>query len=64
MPSIRHIKKPDRDNLDKAVLDALTGIFWIDDCQVCDGRIRKRIASGDESEGVFVSISVLEESVE
>ena len=62
MPTLLHIKKPDRDNLDKAVLDALTGIFWVDDCQVCEGTIRKRIAGGDESEGVFVSIYRLGET--
>lgn len=64
MSRIWHTKKPDRDNLEKAVLDALTGIFWVDDCQVCAGRVEKWIASGDESEGVFVSILVLEENVE
>ena len=37
-----HTSKPDRDNADKAVLDALTNLgIWGDDKQVCDGRIRK-----------------------
>jgi Holliday junction resolvase RusA-like endonuclease len=37
-----HTKKPDRDNLDKAVMDALTNAgAWADDCQVCAGSIRK-----------------------
>ncbi len=38
-----HIGRPDRDNLDKALLDALTqlGGFWRDDCQVCAGEIKK-----------------------
>lgn len=37
-----HTTKPDRDNSDKAVLDALTNLgIWGDDKQVCDGRIRK-----------------------
>ena len=37
-----HTDKPDRDNADKAVLDALTNLgLWGDDKQVCDGRIRK-----------------------
>ena len=31
----------DRDNCDKLILDALTGIFWLNDSQVCDGRIKK-----------------------
>jgi len=38
-----HTAKPDRDNLDKSVLDALTNLgVWGDDKQVCDGRIQKR----------------------
>lgn len=40
-----HTTKPDRDNSDKAVLDALTNLgIWGDDKQVCDGRIRKLYA--------------------
>lgn len=39
---IPHDAKPDRDNLDKAVLDALKTIgMFRDDAQVCDGRLRK-----------------------
>lgn len=42
-----HTAKPDRDNSDKAVLDALTNLgIWGDDRQVCDGRIRKVYADG------------------
>ena len=37
-----HTTKPDRDNSDKAVLDALTNLgIWGDDKQVCDGCIKK-----------------------
>ena len=32
--SIKHTKKPDSDNLAKAVLDALNGIAWADDSQI------------------------------
>lgn len=39
--------KPDRDNLDKAVTDAITAAqVWADDSQVTDGRIRKRYSVG------------------
>lgn len=39
---IGHDRKPDRDNLDKAVLDALTVLgFWHDDAQVSAGILRK-----------------------
>jgi len=48
MPRVWHSKKPDRDNLDKAVLDGLNKILWRDDAQICDGRLRKFIAAGDE----------------
>lgn len=33
---VSHISKPDLDNLDKLVLDACNGIFYKDDCQVCE----------------------------
>ena len=55
-----HQKKPDRDNLDKAVLDALTGIAWVDDCQVCDGGQRKRYTHPGESPHVRVTIRELD----
>lgn len=57
MPRYRHTGKPDRDNLDKAVMDALKGLVWVDDSQVCDGRIQKFVASGYEQPHVEVRIS-------
>ena len=36
-----HKQKPDLDNLTKAVLDALNGICWADDSQVCQIRASK-----------------------
>jgi len=37
-----HLLKPDRDNLDKAILDALTtSKLWEDDCQAWSGGVRK-----------------------
>lgn len=60
MPRLPHTKKPDRDNIDKAVLDALTGILWVDDCQVCAGSLEKWIAAGDEQPHVKVTVTELE----
>jgi len=59
MPRIWHAKKPDRDNCDKAVLDALSGLLWLDDSQVCAGTIEKWIAAGDEQPHVVVTITDL-----
>jgi len=54
---IWHTTKPDRDNLDKAVMDALTQAgIWRDDKQVCDGRIRKMYCEPG-NEGCQVEIS-------
>ena len=36
-----HLQKPDRDNLLKAVSDALTGVVYHDDCQVNSGYTAK-----------------------
>ena len=36
-----HTQKPDLDNLCKALLDALNGICWADDSQVCQIRASK-----------------------
>lgn len=60
MPREPCIKKPDRDNLDKSVLDALTGLLWRDDCQVYDGRLTKMYAAGDEQPHVEITVSQLE----
>lgn len=50
-------KKPDRDNLDKACLDALVlGCIIADDAQVVDGRIRKLI--DDDWQGAVIRITL------
>lgn len=60
MPRAWHAKKPDRDNCDKSVMDALKGIAWIDDAQVCDGSLKKYIAAGDEQPHVVIRLSLAE----
>ena len=43
----------DRDNCDKLILDALTGIFWLNDSQICDGRIKKLYSEKPRTE-IFI----------
>ena len=48
-------KKPDVDNFEKAVLDALQA-FWVDDCQVADLHAQKVVAAWGESPGFEIWI--------
>ena len=58
-----HKCKPDRDNLDKAVMDALKDIAWNDDSQAALGEIAKfRCGAGDEP-CVIVRVSELSDEV-
>lgn len=50
-------KKPDIDNVEKAIFDGLNGVVWKDDVQVVDVCKRKRYA---DVPGVTVEIEVLE----
>lgn len=51
--------KPDRDNLSKALADALTNAgWWRDDCQVCFGVEVKLYHAKDGAAGARVAISV------
>lgn len=56
-----HTSKPDRDNVEKAILDALTRLgFWKDDAQVCDGRMTKIYEGGVPMKvGCYVVITAL-----
>jgi Holliday junction resolvase RusA-like endonuclease len=56
---IYHIAKPDRDNLDKAILDAMKGIIFADDKQVCRGMIEKVYAAVDEQPHVEIIVTKL-----
>ena len=54
---IPHTAKPDRDNLDKAVMDALVQLNVLsDDCIVWDGRLSKYYAAKDEAPGAIITI--------
>ncbi|WP_054812130.1 RusA family crossover junction endodeoxyribonuclease [Nocardia arizonensis] len=54
------VKRPDADKLARAVLDALTGVAWVDDSQVVDLRSRKRLAEPGEATGVHITLDRLE----
>lgn len=54
-----HTNKPDRDNLDKVVLDVLTKMgFWLDDKQVCAGEPAKAYVNINEEPGAEIYVSV------
>ncbi len=53
---IAHTTKPDKDNLEKAVKDALNGIVWIDDAQVCLGSSQKLYSN---EPGVLINVTEL-----
>lgn len=46
----------DWDNLGKGVCDALTGLIWLDDDQVVDGRCHKRYAEPGEVPHTVVTV--------
>ncbi|MDD5292064.1 MAG: RusA family crossover junction endodeoxyribonuclease [Candidatus Omnitrophica bacterium] len=54
-----HIIKPDTDNLIKAVYDAINGIFFKDDSQVCSEKAIKIYATDTQSPGVFLRLEKL-----
>ncbi len=47
--------KPDLDNLDKSTLDAMKGIMFVDDAEVCGGQRLKRYVRPGESPMVVIS---------
>jgi Holliday junction resolvase RusA-like endonuclease len=52
-----HIIKPDIDNLEKSVMDALKGIgIYKDDCQVCTKFTRKYWTNKKEDEGMSIKV--------
>lgn len=53
---IPYLKKPDSDNVAKAVLDALKEIAWRDDCQVYDLHIQKWYVAWEQDPTSFIEI--------
>jgi len=54
--ALAHVRKPDLDKLTRAVLDALTGVAYADDAQVCRLVCDKRYALETEQPGVVVTV--------
>lgn len=61
MPRCHHASKPDCENVLKALQDALSGIVFVDDAQVCSVKMQKWYAAGDEQPGCEVEIVPLSE---
>jgi len=59
MPRVWAPVKPDRDNLEKSLQDALNGQLWADDAQIVAGAVRKMYASGDEQPHTEVEVMTL-----
>jgi len=58
-----HVNTPDRDNLQKAIEDAITKAgLWRDDKQSCDGRISKKYHAVESGPGVVITIEKIEEA--
>ena len=53
-----HIKRPDLDNIEKAVTDGLACLM-VDDSQVCSKRSDKVIVKENEEEGILVILETL-----
>jgi len=59
-PIRMHCKRPDIDNVAKAVMDALNGICWKDDGQVCRLVATKHICPSSDPRGARVSVQISE----
>jgi Holliday junction resolvase RusA-like endonuclease len=56
-----HGKRPDFDNVGKAICDAAKGVLYLDDSQICDVRMRKIIAAQGEAPRVELTVRELRE---
>jgi Holliday junction resolvase RusA-like endonuclease len=62
-PLRRHGKKPDAENVAKAVLDAMEGVVYFNDSQVSDLLAFKRIAAQGDAPHVHVVVRYASEEV-
>ena len=59
-PSYPHVGKPDLDNLEKALCDALEGVAFNNDSQVCQKFTRKVVAAAGEMPRTEVTLGPVE----
>lgn len=59
MPTVRHTKKPDLDNVVKAVADALNGLAFVDDSQIAEVEAAKFVCGGDEQPRTEIQVMIL-----
>jgi len=59
-PRVHHDRKPDLDNLLKALKDALNKLAWHDDSQVCSCHAGKAYASADEQPHVELTVETID----
>jgi Holliday junction resolvase RusA-like endonuclease len=59
---LRPTTLPDNVKLARAVEDALTGVIWKDDAQICDHFIHKRYCSAEQKPGVHIRVETLQET--
>jgi len=57
---IFHVSRPDLDNLEKNLLDALNGIAFMDDCQVAELMCRKRYGHPERTDVTIWHIEQLD----
>ena len=63
MPEIYSDKRPDIDNLAKAVIDGLNGIAFFDDGQIADLHITKKFHAGDDEPKTIIMINNVNEEL-
>lgn len=63
-PERRSTAKPDHDNIAKIICDACNGVVYLDDAQISDARVSKRIAKQGEPPRVVVRFTELPEITE
>lgn len=58
-----HTTRPDRTKLCRSTEDAMTGIVWRDDAQICTGEVRKLYADHGAPSGARITITPLSQEI-